>query len=397
MFKLTISQRIQQFNQGRDPERLALKYATMRKDVFKFFRGTSHLFYQDWPSRSSLNKTPPAWICGDLHLENFGSYKGDNRLVYFDLNDFDEGALAPCGWDLARFLSSLWLGAECLSLTPDSAMQLCRSFLEAYSFELSVGKARWIERATARGMIRELLKDLKKRDRKSFIDKRTEWCDGTLQLRVDGKHALAARPAERTKITSLIQRFARTQNNPEFFGVLDVARRVGGLASLGLERYVVLIHGKGGGTEGNYLLDLKLQPGSVLSPYVKLPQPCWKNQAERVMALQSRGQAIAPAFLNSITLGKRAFVLRELMPSQDRLDLEDYRDRWKRLEAVVEDMGRLVAWSHLRSAGRQGSATADEWIAFGRRRDWHGALLEYAQTTAAKARIDWVSFCAEST
>ena len=82
---------ILKYNAGREPERVALKYRAMRQDAFSFMRGTCHLYYQDWPaSDRQLNDAPLAWICGDLHLENFGCYKGDNRLVYFDLNDFDE-------------------------------------------------------------------------------------------------------------------------------------------------------------------------------------------------------------------------------------------------------------------------------------------------------------------
>jgi hypothetical protein len=34
-----------------------------------------------------------------FHIENFGSYKGDNRLVYFDIGDFDESLLGPSAWD----------------------------------------------------------------------------------------------------------------------------------------------------------------------------------------------------------------------------------------------------------------------------------------------------------
>jgi uncharacterized protein (DUF2252 family) len=88
-------QRIQDFNQNRDPERLALKYQAMRRDAFVFLRGTCHLFYEDFPQETVLNQSPAAWMCGDLHFENFGSYKADNRLIYFDLNDFDEAILAP--------------------------------------------------------------------------------------------------------------------------------------------------------------------------------------------------------------------------------------------------------------------------------------------------------------
>ena len=95
-----VIERILIFNQGRDPDRLMLKYRAMRNDTFAFLRGTCHLFYQDWPANSSLNDAPSAWICGDLHLENLGSFKGDNRLTYFDVNDFDEAALAPCNGQL---------------------------------------------------------------------------------------------------------------------------------------------------------------------------------------------------------------------------------------------------------------------------------------------------------
>ena len=88
-------ERIIRYNDGREPERLQLKFARMRGSIFAFFRGTSHLFYEDWPSGNALDRTPTVWTTGDLHLENFGSYKADNRLVYFDISDFDDAGLAP--------------------------------------------------------------------------------------------------------------------------------------------------------------------------------------------------------------------------------------------------------------------------------------------------------------
>ena len=84
---------IVRFNADRDPERLAMKYLKMRASPFVFLRATCHLYYAQLPDAAALRKAPAAWACGDLHLENFGSYKGDNRLVHFDINDFDEGVL----------------------------------------------------------------------------------------------------------------------------------------------------------------------------------------------------------------------------------------------------------------------------------------------------------------
>src|SRR3954465_4657333 len=110
--KGTVAERIRAFNAGRRPELLERKYKAIRADAFTFLRGTCHLFYEDWPAGSPLNAAPPAWISGDLHLENFGSYKGDNRLVYFDINDFDEAALGGATWDLSRLITSIFLAGE---------------------------------------------------------------------------------------------------------------------------------------------------------------------------------------------------------------------------------------------------------------------------------------------
>lgn len=389
MNRAGVWQRIEAFNRGRDPERLALKYRAMQRDSFAFLRGTAHLFYQDWPRETSLNDAPLAWLCGDLHLENFGSYKGDNRLCYFDINDFDEAALAPCTWDLARFLCSLLVGAQTLGVEQSQALRLCEGFLDHYCRELGEGKARWIERATATGMIRDLLKNLKRRSHLDLLDERTCGQRGRRRLKIDGK-ALAASADEKHQVTALIGRYAAGQPNPDFFRVLDVARRIAGIGSLGIDRYVVLVNGKG--PERHYLLDLKHQPGSSLTPYLSVPQPAWNSEAERVAILQYRGQAIAPAFLAAVSDGKRSYLLKELMPQQDRLNLEDWHGKFRRLEKVVHAMAELAAWQHIRTGGWQGSAGVDQWQAFGRLTAWRQPLLEYAQSYSRKVEADWLSF-----
>jgi len=388
-----IIERIISFNQGRDPERLMLKYRAMYADAFAFLRGTCHLFYQDWPADSPLNDAPPTWICGDLHLENFGSFKGDNRLTYFDLNDFDEAALAPATWDLARFLTSVLVGANTLGVNHAEALALCHCFLDSYTAALHDGKARWLERATAEGMVKSLLSGLGQRTRTEFLDSRTKLKNGKRMLRLDGKRALRAADADYQKVILFMAQFAAQQPNPEFFKVLDVARRIAGTGSLGTERYVILIEGTGS-PAGSYLLDLKHEPGSALASYLKLPQPQWGSDAERVVSIQRRVQAISPAFLHAVEIGQRFYVIRELLPDSDRLQLELWNGKLRRLENVMHAMGKVVAWGHLRSGGRQGSAIADEWVSFADRNDWRGPLLEYADGYSRQVVIDWKDFCA---
>jgi|SRR6185437_7329905 len=76
----------------------------MRENLFRFIRGTAHLFYEDLAGAANFPGGPVSWIRGDLHLENFGSFRADNNQVYFDLNDFDEAILAPISWEIVRLL-----------------------------------------------------------------------------------------------------------------------------------------------------------------------------------------------------------------------------------------------------------------------------------------------------
>ena len=386
---------IRGFNAGRDPQRLALKFANLRKSPFVFLRGTCHLFYERLPAARMRVKAPRVWACGDLHLENFGSFKGDNRLVYFDINDFDESALAPASWDLVRFLTSVLLAADDLKADAGEARTLCNVFVRAYAAALVNGSPRWVERDTAGGLIEELLGSLESRTRVHHLNKRTQRKHGRRTIRCDDEHAMPVSDAtERKRVIKMIGSHPQAQASPEFFKVLDVAHRIAGTGSLGLERYVVLVEGKGS-PNANYLLDLKQSVESSLAPHLKARQPAWPTQAQRIVAVQQRVQAAPMAFLHAIERGKKSYVLRGLQPSEDRVDLYEPGVSFEKIRSVVEEMGRIVAWGQLRSSGRQGSAIADELIAFGSaRKAWQDELVGAALRCAKLVRKDWAAFSA---
>ena len=385
---------IRSFNAGRDPERLAMKYRNLRASPFVFLRGTCHLFYDRLPNEPLFRRAPLVWSCGDLHLENFGSYKGDNRLVYFDINDFDEAALAPATWDIVRLLASVLVAVDILHATPGQALRLCMAFVQAYGDALIAGKARWIERETAQGLVRQLLDSLKGRSRVDFLDRRTERKRRRRVIRCDGRHALPASDAQRARVTELINEFASEQPDPPFFNVLDVARRIAGTGSLGVDRYVILVEGKGS-PDGNYLLDLKRALPSALEPHLKIEQPKWPSQAHRIVALQRRMQAVSMAFLHPIARENSSYFLRGLQPSEDRVALDAPNTELAQIEGVLQEMGRMLAWAQLRSSGRQGSAIADELIDFGASREtWQKELLGAAQQCAQQVTEDWQGYVA---
>jgi uncharacterized protein (DUF2252 family) len=386
--------RITNFNQHREPERLALKYGAMRASAFAFFRGTAHLFWDDWPEGGTLlDDAPHAWVCGDLHLENFGSYRGDNGLTYFDLNDFDEAALAPATRDLARFVTSVHLAAATLHLSAGAATELSRIFLSAYVAALEDGKARWLERSTARGMVRELLRGVKQRTREALLDLRVEFRGRQRRLKIDGVHALKASRADRALVIDCLRRVADAHQDRKFFKVIDVARRVAGTGSLGVSRFVVLVRGHGS-PNGNFLLDLKEELPSALSPRLGIMQPVWRHEADRVVHVQRWMQAIPPALLETVEVGHGHYVMRELQPLEDRLALEHWHGKLGRLQRVMSTMGEAVGWAQLRSASRNGSVGVDELMAFSQAKSWRRAIMQYAREYAVRATRDWKRFAA---
>ena len=390
---MNIVKRIQKANRGRDPERLAMKYRALRASPFAFLRGTCHLFYDRLAESGFDVPAPVVWCCGDLHLENFGSYKGDNRLVYFDINDFDEAALAPAGWELVRLAASLHLALGAGNEGSERAGALVDVLLEQYAGALVCGKPGWIERDTAQGMVRQLLDQLRERRRVDFLDSRTRLVRRRRRLLVDGRRTLAATDAERAAVTATIDAFAAGQPESGFYRVLDVARRIAGTGSLGVARYVILVEGRGS-PDRNYLFDLKRAGTSSLGRLFRDLQPRWHDDAHRIAAVQQRMQAVTAAFLHPLAHDGHACILRALQPSEDRLPFDRLATQPALLDGAVGLLGRCVGWAQLRSSGRQGAAHADALIDFGGRRKWRRQVAQAAAAAARQVGADWTEFAA---
>lgn len=391
-----VVERIRAFNRGRNPDFLNLKYKLMRSSIFAFYRGTCHLFYEDWPQNNSLDNAPLVYVCGDLHLENFGSYKGDNRLVYFDVNDFDEAALAPCSWDLTRCVTSIVLAADSLGIGQAEKLVLVKQFLEAYIAALLKGKARMVEGVTAKGLVKDLLVSLETRSRRTFLDERTVLINNARKLRLVDKNLQTVPKAARIKVENIMTEIQEAEGSSTFFKLLDVAYRIAGNSSLGIERYILLVEDESLDNR-NYLLDLKSARQSSLLPYLKVPQPHWKSEAERIASIQYRFQGTSPALLKVISSEEQSFVLRELQPTQDKINLALWKGKLSRLEKLMTTLGEVVAWGELRSSGRQGSATADELITFAENAaEWRPLLVEHAYLYGEKVEADYREFCETS-
>ena len=386
MTQLILSQ-----NEGRDFDRLSLKLGLLRADPFAFFRGTNALFLDFLPRQHSLLRAPRSLLCGDLHLENFGAYKGDNRLCYFDLNDFDEACLGPCSLDILRFVTGAKLAAPGLGLGKQQCRRLVAGFLNAYREAIEDGKPRWLERSLANGVFRTLLSRAAARSRSELLDRFTKSKGGRRRMRIDGARALPIEGAAHERLQSLLARLEAPPDYPRFFELLGAAKRIAGCGSLGLDRYMLLVRGRGS-ARGNFMLDLKYAAPSAVSQWLRIEQPTWTSEAERVTALQTIMQAIPPALLHAVEYRQRPFVLKELQPSIDRLDLDQWRGKTGRFKQAAAGMGHVTAWAQLRSCGRHGAAPVEDLQEYVAAERWLDSIERLAEAVAARLQGAWEDF-----
>ncbi len=389
----SLAQRILSFNAGRDPVTLALKYDAMRQNAFRFYRGACHLFYEDLVRLARFDDPTRCWISGDLHLENFGSYKGANRLVYFDLNDFDESVLAPATWDLSRFLTSILITCTILKMDEATGVKLSKEALERYTKTLKGGKPRVIENETTKGVVKKYLDQVGERKNKDFIKSRTVKDGSKRKLLIDKTHTLGLLGDIKKEVSREFEKCVAEQTWFKNYKVSDIATRIAGTGSLGVERYVLLA---GSEKDDHYiLLDLKQEVVSSLAPYLTLPQPHWKSETERVIKIQDRVQHVSPALMTEIDYNQKSFRLRELQPTEDKMDFTLCDGKFENFEYVLGVMAELIASGQLRSGGRQGSSHTDALIDFANQPAWQKEIIEYAVMYSRQTVADWKTFSAD--
>jgi len=104
---------------------LRLKHERMAESAFSFLRGTFYRWAQLFPEVCpELQHIPFILSVGDLHVENFGTWRDtDGRLVW-GINDFDETCLYPYTMDLVRLATSALLATreQRLTMKPKDAV-----------------------------------------------------------------------------------------------------------------------------------------------------------------------------------------------------------------------------------------------------------------------------------
>ena len=388
---------IRRHDEAGKPGLVRLKYRRMGRDVFSFFRGSNHLFAASWATLKPGDPGPDILLCGDLHLENFGSYRTEGGEFVFDINDFDEALVGPCALDLVRCSTSILLAAQVWGLSPIRAVRTVLGYLDCYRATVLAEATAPADARPTRidepGPIGELVGDCLLGTQAELLDRFTRLGkSGHRTIRRSGGR-LPALDAERAEtVADAIREYGRWIGQPDAFGVLDVAGRIAGIGSLGVERYVALVEGDGS-PDGNRLLDIKGCAPSSLLGCTDAPQPeAWTNQANRVVAAQRKLQAEVTAGLDVIAVDGETFRIRELIPEENRATLDRFRRKPSKLRHAVEVAGRVTARAQLRGARPADGTDRTKKLA-----RWAGspaldAMLAAAVRFAEKTREEFKAF-----
>ena len=388
----TVEERIKDFNKNSLKNIIPYKYAFMNENSFRFFRGTCHLFYEDLAKAKPLPDSPLTWICGDLHIENFGSYKGNNRLVYFDLNDFDEAILAPANWELVRMITSIFVAFNSLDIQAKESENIVRLFLKTYTKLIAGGKAVYIERKTAKGIVRKFLRIAGNKKFKQILNDCTYNKNDNRFLKLIPHRHLSLDESLKNELHKHIGEWIKHNSDGlHSFEVADSVFRIAGTGSVGLNRYIFLLHNKN--KKENYLLlEMKQGRSSSLMPYANIKQTKWSSEAERIVAIQKYMQNVSPALLSTTLFKDEYYVIEEMQPTADKINFELIKEEYKNLSQVINEMAILTASAQIRSTGRKGSCIADELIAFGENNSWIEAVIDYAMQYALQVKKDYNAY-----
>jgi Uncharacterized protein conserved in bacteria (DUF2252) len=118
---------------------LRLKHQLMAADAFSFLRATFYRWSELWPEVCRpLASAPVVLAVGDLHIENFGTWRDAEGRLIWGVNDFDETVSLPYTQDLVRLATSALLAIEQSQLAV-TVRAACTSILEGYTESLRRG------------------------------------------------------------------------------------------------------------------------------------------------------------------------------------------------------------------------------------------------------------------
>jgi uncharacterized protein (DUF2252 family) len=427
---------IEEQDAGRDADLVPVRHGRMMASPFTFYRGAAKIMAAD------LDGTPTAGLhvqlCGDAHLSNFGVFGSPERRLVFDINDFDETLPGPFEYDVKRLAASMTVAARNNGFSKTDAKSVTRATVTAYReamghfatmrtldvwyAHLSEDELEQVTRqATSEltkakgdggGKGKEAAKEMRKaekrfqknlqkahaRDSLQALSKLAEVVDGGYRIASAPPVVVPARDLHATygvdpeQLEGVILRaFSeyRRSLQPdrrqllEKFKVVDWARKVVGVGSVGTRAFVALLEGRD--AEDPLFLQIKEATSSVLEG--PLPKSQFRQPGERVVQGQRLMQATSDIFLGWSRGAEagRYFYWRQLRDMKGSAIVE------LMVPEAMSLYGRLCGWTLARAHARSGDPVAIAAY-LGTNDDFDRSITDFSQRYAEQNERDFAAF-----
>jgi uncharacterized protein (DUF2252 family) len=393
-----------------------VRHGRMLVSPFTYYRGAA------LPMAADLCTTPASGLrvqlCGDAHLSNFGAFASPERRLVFDVNDFDETLPGPFEWDVKRLAASLAVAGRDNGFSRKDRRRIVLAGAESYrtamrtfaqqhfidvwyahlDIEDAIGQFRSQLKAKGYKLTEKLMAKAHTRDSMQALGKLTTMVDGRRRIisdppliePVEEVFADLQADAIYELIGAVLGKYRRTLQSDrrlllEYFSLVQVARKVVGVGSVGTRAWIVLMEGADG-TEPLFLQAKEAQP-SVLVGWCGRSQ--YANQGERVVAGQHLMQAESDIFLGWTRVAApdgvtRDFYVRQLRDWKLSLPIE------QALPPGLKVYARLCGWTLARAHARSGDRIALAAYLGGSAK-FDQAIAEFAETYADQNERDYAA------
>jgi uncharacterized protein (DUF2252 family) len=303
---------------------LGLKHEAMDQGVLPFFRATFYWWARRWPKEcQELASAARVLAVGDLHIENFGTWRDAEGRLAWGINDFDECFPLPYTNDLVRLATSAVLAAHDAHL-PISAEAACEAILAGYHESLDKGGRAFVL-AQDHAWIG------------AWLGEQAQTSDKFWEKMQKLSEPRRRPPAE--AVAALRSTF------PQGADAVRVLCRVAGKGSLGKPRFVAL-----GQSHGGFFA----REAKALTPSANL----WAAGRARGRIFVSMLEKTAIRSRDPLWAVKGKWIVRRLAPDCDKIEL-DKLERQKDHARLLRAMGAETANVHLGTRGSRNLIVRD--------------------------------------
>jgi uncharacterized protein (DUF2252 family) len=367
-----VLEEIKKNNAALSEEDKAVKYEKMSESAFRFYRGTSQLFWMDLYNSPDLkafeSEGGKTWIAGDLHACNIGIF--DNALdeIVFDITDFDEAILADFQYDLWRMAASIGLVArECLTISCTKEAKLTAHFIKHYLKQVHEYRdnndalTTNFTKHNTKSLLKKRLKDTKKdTGPEDMLESWTCIEDGERKFNFENEKLKKIEADKYREIEAAIPKYSETLSgqlsfDSKYFKIKDIAQRLyAGTGSLGTKRYYILIQAASEDNKTDRILDLKLQTKPPIYHYMNTNEKQafdrrFPSQGERFIEANNALNLHADNHLGYLNLSDGAFAVKQRPPHKADFQYEKISKK-KHLKKQCKQWGKVIATAHARAA-----------------------------------------------